>query len=106
MTDKQDIFWSSKNIYNRILMLCEQRGWTVNRLAEVAGISSSAIYALGRRASRPSLETLIAICDAMEISVAFFFNEDFSEIGGLYDILCGLSPECRELLKQVAKHMK
>ena len=31
--------WSAKTIYNRILALCEERGWTLTRLAELAAMN-------------------------------------------------------------------
>ena len=97
--------WSAKTIYNRILALCEERGWTLTRLAEVAAMNTSTLYTYRYRASMPTIETLVEMCEVFEITLAeFFMVEDKNE--ELIRILNGLSDSSKELLMEVAKRMK
>lgn len=98
--------WTSKTIYNRILELCEEYGWTMNRLAELSGMTQSTMYTYRYRNSMPKIETLIAICDAFGITLAKFFMVKDDEVDELYIILSQLSHESKRLLMEVAKKMK
>lgn len=98
--------WTSKTIYNRILELCEEYGWTMNRLAELSGMTQSTMYTYRYRNSMPKIETLIAICDAFGITLAKFFMVKDDEVDELYIILSQLSHESKTLLMEVAKKMK
>ena len=60
--------WSAKTIYNRILALCEERGWTLTRLAELAAMNTSTLYTYRYRASMPTIETLVEMCEVFEIN--------------------------------------
>ena len=97
--------WSAKTIYNRILVLCEERGWTLTRLAELAAMNTSTLYIYWYRDSMPTIETLVEMCEVFEITLAeFFMVEDKNE--ELIRILNGLSDSSKELLMEVAKRMK
>ena len=98
--------WTSKTIYNRILELCEEYGWTMNRLAELSGMTQSTMYTYRYRNSMPKIETLIAICDAFGITLAKFFMVKDDEVDELYIILSQLSHDSKTLLMEVAKKMK
>lgn len=98
--------WTSKTIYNRILELCEEYGWTMNRLAELSGMTQSTMYTYRYRNSMPKIETLIAICDTFGITLAKFFMVKDDEVDELYIILSQLSHESKTLLMEVAKKMK
>lgn len=98
--------WSSKTIYNRILVLCEEYGWTMSRLAEMSGMTQSTLYTYRYRNSMPKIETLIAICDAFGITLAQFFMLENEETDELYQTLNNLSDISKNLLKEVAKRMK
>lgn len=98
--------WTSKTIYNRILELCEEYGWTMNRLAELSGMTQSTMYTYRYRNSMPKIETLIAICDAFGISLAKFFMVKDDEVDELYIVLSQLSRESKTLLMEVARRMK
>ena len=57
------------------------------------------------RASMPTIETLVEMCEVFEITLAeFFMVEDKNE--ELIRILNGLSDSSKELLMEVAKRMK
>lgn len=98
--------WTSKTIYNRILELCEEYGWTMNRLAEMSGMTQSTIYSYRYRNSIPKVETLIAICDALGITLTKFFLVKDDDVDELYVVLSQLSYDSRQLLMEVAKKMK
>lgn len=98
--------WTSKTIYNRILELCEEYGWTMNRLAELSGMTQSTMYTYRYRNSMPKIETLIAICDAFGISLAKFFMVKDDEVDELYIVLSQLSRESKTLLMEVSRRMK
>ena len=98
--------WSSKTIYNRILVLCEERGWTLTRLAELAAMTPSTIYTYRYRQSMPKIETLVVMCEVFDITLAQFFMLDESKDDELIIVLNGLSDSSRKLLKEVAKRMR
>lgn len=98
--------WTSTTIYNRILELCEEYGWTMNRLAEMSGMTQSTIYSYRYRNSIPKVETLIAICDALGITLTNFFLVKDDDVDELYVVLSQLSHDSRQLLMEVAKKMK
>ena len=105
MTNKKNQEWTSVTIYNRILVLCEERGWTLTRLAELAAMNTSTLYTYRYRDSMPTIETLVEMCEVFEITLAeFFMLEDKNE--ELIRILNGLSDSSKELLMEVAKRMK
>ena len=86
-------------------MLCEERGWTLTRLAELAAMNTSTLYTYRYRDSMPTIETLVEMCEVFEITLAeFFMVEDKNE--KLIRILNGLSDSSKELLMEVAKRMK
>lgn len=79
----------------RIRELREMRGLTVNRLANMAGLSQSFLREIELGNKTPTVETLSYFCDALEISLAEFFSgEEKSEINPvLKTSLCRLSEE-------------
>ena len=57
--------------------LRKQRGLTLEKLAELAGLSKSYLWELENRESqRPSAEKLTALADALGVAAAYFFEED------------------------------
>ena len=63
-------------IHNRIQYLREQKGITVNKLANLAGISQSHLREIELGIKNPTVETLSYICDALGISLKDFFDDD------------------------------
>lgn len=106
MTNKKNQEWTSVTIYNRILSLCEEKGWTISRLTELSNVSQSTFFAFRYRKSMPSIDTLVSICEAFGITLSKFFLIEDSDTNELYIMLNNLSPESRKLLKEVAKRMK
>lgn len=66
----------------RIKELREKRGITVNKLANLAGISQSYLRDVELGNKNPTVETLSYFCDALGVSLAEFFSEEE----------CGVSP--------------
>ncbi len=60
----------------RIRQLREMRGVTVNKLANMAGLSQSFLREIELGNKVPTVETLSYFCDALEISLSEFFSED------------------------------
>ncbi len=66
-------------ILNRILFLCEKRGITVNKLAEMSGVRQSTIYNLVSGSSvNPKIRTLHKIAIAFNMTLAEFL--DYQEL--------------------------
>lgn len=63
-------------IHNRIQYLRKEKGITVNKLANLAGISQGHMREIELGIKNPSVETLSYICDALGISLKDFFDDD------------------------------
>ena len=64
-------------VVNRLLKLCEERNWTVNHLANVAGISTSTLKSILYGNSRnPGIVTIKMLCDGLGITLGEFFSDD------------------------------
>ncbi len=62
-------------ILNRILFLCEKRGITINKLAEMSGLRQSTIHNLVCGTStNPKIRTLHKIATAFNMTLAEFFD--------------------------------
>ncbi|MCI8404754.1 MAG: helix-turn-helix transcriptional regulator [Clostridia bacterium] len=68
------------NVGLRIKELRERKGFTVNKLANLAGISQSYLRDVELGNKNPTVETLSYFCDALDISLQEFFSEKTSEI--------------------------
>lgn len=64
------------DIAARIKFFREQKGYTVNRLANMAGISQSYLRAIELGQKNPTVETLSELCWALDISLRDFFDDD------------------------------
>lgn len=60
--------------WKRITDLREAKGWSVNRLANEAGITQSTLSAALKRGTQPSLDTLEQLCTALGVTLAEFFS--------------------------------
>ena len=61
------------NVTERINELMTVKGWTPYELSNQTGISTNAIYDWFKIGAVPTLQNIIKICDAMEISLEYFF---------------------------------
>ncbi len=64
-----------KTVKNRILFLCEEKGYTINRLATESGIAPSTIKSiLYGNSKNPGIVTIKILCDGLGVSLADFFS--------------------------------
>ncbi len=75
-------------ITQRILNLCKERKISPNKLSSMAGIPSATIRCIFYgRSKNPGVRTLLDICQALEITLYDFFNDELfknDEIEGTY----------------------
>ncbi|MBQ8296153.1 MAG: helix-turn-helix transcriptional regulator [Ruminococcus sp.] len=64
----------------RIKALREMQGLTVNRLANMAGLSQSFLREIELGNKTPTVETLSYFCEALGVSLSEFFREEEYEI--------------------------
>lgn len=93
-----------KNIYpigERIKFYRYQKGLSTNKLANMSGISQSYLRDIELGMKNPTVEVVYLICQALEISMKEFFDEEsidaFSD-DPLIQRIYQLSPEQREAL--------
>ena len=61
----------------RILELCKERGITVNKLANMSGVTQSTVNNIvNGRNNSSTVSTIKKLCDGLGMSLADFFNED------------------------------
>lgn len=82
-----------KMLYEKVNKLRKEKGWTLYKLAEQAGVSKSALYNWRDKQSVPSLIVLESLCGALEISIIDFFLDG--------DELMSLTQEQRTLLDEL-----
>ncbi len=92
------------DIIAKIEKLKCERGWTDYELAQQAMVTQSTIASMKARKSPPKLDTLQAICNAFNITLAQFFLEDekteilSEEEKALLDGFRSLSPKKQKAL--------
>ena len=61
--------------------LRKERGLTLEKLADLAGLSKSYLWELENRESqRPSAEKLTALADALGVAATYFLEEDVTNL--------------------------
>lgn len=62
-------------VVNRVCELCRTRGITINELANLSGMTPSAVYSLlNPKCRQVSINTIKKLCDGLEISLGEFFT--------------------------------
>ena len=61
------------NVTERISELMALKGWSSYELSNQTGISTNAIYDWFKIGATPTLQNIVKICEAMEISLERFF---------------------------------
>ena len=84
-------------IGERIKELRVEKGITVNRLANIAGISQSYLRDIELGNKQPTVEYLSYICDALDVTMENFFSESSSG-NELIDTIKKLSPQQQDAL--------
>ena len=59
----------------RLKFFREQKGYTVNKLANLAGVSQSYLRSIELGDKNPTIETLSSLCWALDITLLDFFND-------------------------------
>ena len=62
-------------IADNMIELCEKRGISKYRLAQMTGIAQSSLGRIMAKESLPSLPTLEKICEALDVTLSQFFCE-------------------------------
>ena len=64
-------------VKERILLLCEQKNLTINKLATISGIPCSSLKnILYGKSKNPGIVTLKTLCDGLDISITDFFDTE------------------------------
>ena len=64
------------DILEKITKLRLERGWSIYKLADEAGLTQSTVSNMFSIKTTPSISTLSQICDAFGLTLSQFFNED------------------------------
>lgn len=64
------------NINQKIINLCNERGWSIYELSLQSGITQSTLNSMLHRGNPPKIENLKCICEAFGITLSQFFLED------------------------------
>ena len=69
-------------VKNRILSLCEEKGFTINKLSIESGVSPSTVKnILYGKSNNPGIVTLKKLCDGFGITlIEFFDTEEFKNL--------------------------
>lgn len=68
----------SDAIRTRFKELCQERGITVNKLADLSGITQSTFGNLfARKNSTPTIATVKKVCDGLGITLKEFFDTEY-----------------------------
>lgn len=92
------------DVIERIIELRDKKGYSTNKLANLAGLTQSTLHSILSNRNLPTIPTLEKICDALDISLSSFFKpfdnspEAMNETSSIYKNGM-LTPELRELLE-------
>lgn len=96
------------DVAGRITYFRQLKGITVNRLANLAGISQSFLREIELGNKKPTVETLALLCEALNISLRDFFDDGTSSALAESELLqqvYRLSPEQQQLLADFLRKM-
>ena len=66
-----------KAVRQRILVLCEERNITINKLSTICGITQSTLNNItSGRNNSATVSTIKKICDGLDISIIDFFSSE------------------------------
>ena len=99
--DKADKIYQS--MLERLKKICEQKRVTYCFLAKSTGLSPSSISCLMRGKTKPYLQTILMICDAIDISIQELVQTEDADNATketwLFQEMRQLSPEKQRLLE-------
>lgn len=62
-------------VKNRLMLLCEEKRMTINKLASESGVAPSTVKnILYGKSQNPGIVTIKILCDGMGVSLSDFFN--------------------------------
>jgi len=69
-------------IRNRILQLCDERGISINKLANLSALPPSSVKnILYGKSKNPKIETIKILCDGLGMTLGQFFStKEFDEL--------------------------
>ena len=92
-----------QSMLERLKKICEQKRVTYYLLAKSTGLSPSSISCLMRGKTKPYLQTILMICDAIDISIQDLVQTEAADNGAketwLFQEMRQLSPEKQRLLE-------
>lgn len=97
------------DVGKRISFFRKQKGMTVNKLANKAGISQSYLRSIELEEKNPTVEFLSYICEALDISLKEFFDDNVEQDlkdDPILQEFYQLTPKQREALRQFIDAMK
>ena len=99
--------YNSKALYNKMDAMRKEKGFSINRLAQEAGISSMAIYHWRERGSSPTLSVLDALCSALGTNIIYFLmdEDDLEENRELLSVWNRLNREQQTNMLSLMKSM-
>ena len=108
---KNDIYYTYSNNLevavfdtgSRITELREKKGITVNKLANLAGISQSHLRAIEMGTKQPTVICLEYICYALELTLTEFFDVENKKSGDIETVLNHLNDAQRKALADFLK---
>ena len=71
---------TKEQIVEKIQRLRMEKGYSMNKLAKLSGISQTGYNHIEQRKTDMNVQTLQKICDALEISMRDFFDESVEHI--------------------------
>lgn len=86
-----------------------ERGWKIATLADKAGVSEDFIGKIERATDTPSLQTVVAIANALEVGVDSLLRDDLDVVDPslcdeLNDLFLQISPKRKKLFLQFLKN--
>ena len=96
----------------RITELCEKRGYTKYRLAQLTDMSQTALANIINKRSVPTVVTLERRCDTFDITLAQFFTENSGRLNlteeqnEILEIWDGLETKEKEILLSFIRSLK
>lgn len=70
------------SVVKRLIVLCKNKDISLNKLANLSGVTPSTIYSIVDNTRREiGITTIKKLCDGLEITISDFFNtEDFRNL--------------------------
>ena len=95
-----------EDILKKLETLRKDKGLSIFKISELAGLSENTIYNWYNKGSKPTIEALKAVCDVLNISLSCFFAETINESISaqeeeLLTLFRALTPNQKELCKKL-----